>query len=315
MTIGDMRAGTPAGEMPADRGAESPPPAEWNPSALDTWREAVGELWAHRHLLHQLALRDVRIRYKQAVMGFAWAIFMPVVIVLAGIIVRYAMARLSGSPMVTEEISGMAVKAVGWSYFVGALGFAVASLTGNMTLVSKIYFPREVLPLSATLAQTFDTAVGAVALAAVLPFLGVTLSLQLLWVLPVAVLLLLFTAASGLFLSCANLFFRDVKYIVRVLITFGIFFTPVFFEPADFGAVGAQLLMLNPLGPMLEALRLAVVEGHDLLRPLVAPTSGGGEMVIWAPWHLAYSTAWTLGLLLGSTLLFHRAEFKFAEYV
>jgi lipopolysaccharide transport system permease protein len=277
--------------------------------------EIAAELYHHRDLLYQLTRRDIRIRYKQAVMGFAWAVFMPVVIVLAGLVVRFAMAQVSGSPLVMTEMAGVAVKALPWAFFVGAIGFATPSLVGNMNLVTKIYFPREVLPLSATLAQTFDSAIGAVVLFLALPLMGVALTTGLLWVPPLLLVLFLFTAATCLFLSCANLFFRDVKYIVQVVLTFGIFFTPVLFEPAMFGAVGAQLIMLNPIAPIIEGFRLAVVEGHNLLLPLVETSAAGREILAWSPWYLVSSLVWSVGGLLGSALLFHRSEFIFAEYV
>ena len=151
---------------------------------------------------------------------------------------------------------GIAMKAVPWSFFVGALGFATNSLTGNSNLVTKIYFPREVLPLAATLAQVADSAIGLSALLVAGLFLGVHFGAAALWA-PVLVLLIAFTAGSALVVSCANLFFRDVKYIVQVLLSFGIFFTPVFFEPEMLGPTGARLMMLNPLAPILEGLRLA----------------------------------------------------------
>ena len=111
------------------------------------------------------------------------------------------------------------------------------------------------------------------------------------------------------------MFFRDVKYIVQVLLTFGIFFTPVFFEPAMFGVVGAKLMMLNPLAPLLEGIRLALVEGHNLLRPLVIGADSSAQIAAWSPWYLAYSAGWGILGLVGSSLLFHRLEFLFAEYV
>lgn len=289
-------------------------PPERKPSVLDTYREVLDDLWTYRDLLYQLMRRDIRIRYKQAAMGFAWAILMPLVIVLAGIVVRYAMARLSGSGLEVDHISGMAVKALGWAFFVGGINFSVNSLVGNMNLVGKIYFPREVLPLSAVLAQSFDSSIGAIALFLVLPLLGVTYSWTVLWVPLLVLMLFLFTAAMGLILSCANLFFRDVKYLVQVAVTFGIFFTPVFFEPVMFGSTGGQLMMLNPLSPVLEGLRLAVVEGHNLALPLVETSEGGGSWT-WTPWYLLYGAAVPVALLLGGSLLFHRLEFRFAEYV
>lgn len=240
---------------------------------------------------------------------------MPIVVVLAGVVVRYAMSRLSGAALDLEGISGMAVKAVGWAYVVGSLQFSVGSLTGNMTLVSKVYFPREVLPLSATLAQTFDSAIGALVLFLVLPLLGLAYAPPILWALILAPLLFLFTAGLGLLLSCANLFFRDVKYIVQVLITFGIFFTPVFYEPAAFGDLGGTLMMLaNPLAPILEGLPLCVVSGHDLARPLVE-VSGQATVQSWHIGYLLYAAVWTLALGLGGLAMFERLEHKFAEYV
>jgi lipopolysaccharide transport system permease protein len=272
------------------------------------------ELWRHRGLLFELMRRDIRIRYKQAVMGLAWAVLMPILIVAAGALVRVAMAFVGGRPVVPQEVMGIAMKAVPWSFFVGALGFAINSLTGNSNLVTKIYFPREVLPLAATLAQVADSAIGLTALLVASLVFGVHFGAAALWAPVLLVLLIAFTAGSALIVSCANLFFRDVKYIVQVLLSFGIFFTPVFFEPEMFGPVGARLMMLNPIAPLLEGLRLSVVSGHNLLLPLVE-SGGKGTILIWTPWYLVSSAAWALVMLLGGLVFFHRSEAKFAEYV
>ena len=273
------------------------------------------DFWRYRELLVQLAKRDIRIRYKQAAMGFAWAILMPIVVVGAGVLVRYAMATISHTTLNLSSIAGLAVKSLPWSFFVGSLGFSVASLTGNANLVSKIYFPREVLPLSVTLAQGFDTLIGSMVVTVMVAALGVTPSWQLLWVPALVALLFCVTLAVGLFVSCANLFFRDVKYIVQVMVTFGIFFTPVFFEPTMFGPVGAPLMMLNPLAPLIEGFRLAIIDHHNLLATLVTTTPAGASVLDWTPWYLAYSVVWAVGGLAASLLLFHRLEFVFAEYI
>ncbi|MEO7102373.1 MAG: ABC transporter permease [Gemmatimonadaceae bacterium] len=277
-------------------------------------REASGEVWDHRDLLEQLTLRDIKLRYKQAAMGFMWAVFMPCLIVLSGLIIRYAMARLSGATLVRTDVANIAVKGVGWAFFVGALGFATASLVGNASLVTKIYFPREVLPLSSVAAQSFDTAIGLVTLVVILPFLGVTGQITMLWVPVLLVLLVLFTTAVSLFLSCANLFYRDVKYIVQIVLMFGIFFTPVFFEPSMLGARGAHLAMLNPLTGILEGLRLSIVDGHNLLQPLTTVVHGVVTPV-WEPWELLYSTVWAVGGMIGATSMFRRLQPLFAEYI
>lgn len=275
--------------------------------------EMASDVWRYRELLFAVTSRDIRIRYKQAIMGFGWAILMPALIVLSGIIVRFAVAYLSGGSLDRTAVATVSIKALPWAFFVGAIGFANASLIGNINLVTKIYFPREVLPMAAVFAQAFDTAVGAVAVAAVLPLLGVRPSIQLLWLPGLAVLLVAFTAAVALLVSCGALFFRDVKYLVQVALTFGIFFTPVFFEPQMFGELGAKLMMLNPLAPMMEGVRLVVVEQHNLLSGL-SIVGSRGAIPVWSPWYLGYAAGWALGGLVFGALVFHRLEFLFAEY-
>jgi lipopolysaccharide transport system permease protein len=307
----EIDARAPASVSAADSGYEVSAEDESPPTHAEDLREAATELWRFREMLYQLTLRDVRIRYKQAMIGFGWALLMPALVVLSGCLVRYAMTRKSGAPLDLSGIASISVKALPWSFFVGTISFATQSLTGNLQLVSKVYFPRAVLPLAATLGQAFDALIGALVLVLVLPFLGVHLSMALLWVPVLVLLLFLLTVAASLFLSCANLFFRDVKYIVQVMLTFGIFFTPVFFDPAMMGRRLAGLIMLNPLSPLLEGLRLAVVQQHDLLVPIIAPDG----IVVWSPLYLMYAALWAVLGLAVSAMIFHRSEFVFAEYI
>lgn len=293
---------------------ESPPPDHGQTVAADL-REIGHDLWQYRNLLYQLTLRDIRIRYKQAVMGLGWALLVPMLVVASGFLVRLAISFLTGDPIEASAVAGIAVKAIPWGFFVGAIQFSTTSLTSNVSLVSKIYFPREVIPISSVLAMAFDSIIGAAVLALLLPFMGVSASMTILWLPVMAGLAFLLTTALALFLSCANLFFRDVKYIVQVLVMFGIFFTPVFFDASMFGQLGAKIIMLNPLAPILEGLRLCIVEGHGLLQPLVQTSASGTEVLAWTPWYLAYSATWSVFGLMGAALLFHRTEFVFAEYV
>jgi ABC-type polysaccharide/polyol phosphate export permease len=273
----------------------------------DMWRE----LAQCRDLIQQLTLRDIRIRYKQAAFGFAWALLIPAAVVLAGMAVRVALATAAGRHLDTAQLGGMAIKAVPWAFFVGCLNAGTASLVANMSLVTKIYFPREVLPLASVLAQTFDSLIGLALIALVLPFLGVTASLQILWAPVLLAILWTLALAAALFLSRANLFFRDVKYLVQVFLTFGIFVTPVILDAPMFGERGARIMMLNPVAPLLEGLRLSVVGGHNLLQPLAAPQG----FLFWRPWYLAYSALWAFGGLFIAAILFHRSERRFAEVV
>jgi lipopolysaccharide transport system permease protein len=286
------------------------PPAVRRTIAGDV-REIVEELRHSGDLIKQLTLRDIRIRYKQAVFGFAWALLIPVAVVLAGMAVRVAVSVAAGRVLEMSQLAGMAIKAVPWAFFVGCLNTGTTSLVSNTSLVTKIFFPREVLPIASVLAQTFDSLIGGLLIACLLPFFGVTLSLQILWAPVLLALLWMLALAFALFLSRANLFFRDVKYIVQVFLTFGIFITPVLLDAPMFGPKGARLIMFNPVAPILEGLRLSVVEHRNLLLPIRAAAG----FPFWQPWHLAYSAAWAIGGLAISALLFHRSERRFAEAV
>jgi len=260
-------------------------------------KEMIDEIVKYRHLLYMLTWRDIKIKYKQSVMGFMWAIFMPMMIVAAGVLVRKAFSMLSGNPMDIKEVASVSVKAIPWAFFVGSIRFATNSLTGNMNLVTKIYFPREVFPISATMANLFDFAVASMILIVILSFAQIGISIYLLWVPVLIFLLILITIGTGMFLSCANLFFRDVKYIVEVILTFGIFFTPVFYEAKMFGK-WEPVLLLNPIGSILESINSVVVL-HQ------APS------LYW----VGYSAIWALGGLLIAWNIFHKAEFTFAENI
>ena len=291
-----------------DRALERGPP----PSLLADLRSAAADLVAYREVLWQLTLRDLRIRYKQTAVGVAWAVLTPIVVVLSAWILRVAFGRASGEVISSPVLSGIAVKSLAWAFFVGALGFGTPSITANLALVTKTFFPREVLPLASVATQLADAAIGAVALAIALPFFGVTLAAEQLWALPLVVLFVLFTTAITLLAACANVFFRDARHLIQLILSFGIFFTPVFFEPAALGPLGAKLLALNPLTPLLEGLRLALVEHHDLMTPLLA---ADGAALLWSPGQLAYAASWALGGVAASVVVFRRAEFAYAEYV
>jgi lipopolysaccharide transport system permease protein len=259
--------------------------------------EIFRELIQYRHLLFMLTWRDIKIKYKQSVMGFMWAIFMPIMIVSAGIMIKKAFSILSGNPMNLAQLSSVSVKAIPWAFFVSSVRFATNSLINNPNLVTKIYFPREVLPFASILSNLVDFIVAASLLIIILAIAGLKASIYLLWLPLLLCLLILLTASVGLLLACANLFFRDVKYIVEVILTFGIFFTPVFYEAKMFGKWETYIL-LNPIGAILESINTVVVlrQSPDFF------------------W-LVYSAIWSIFGLLITWIIFHRAESVFAENI
>ncbi len=271
------------------------------------------EVWDARDLVMQFVQRDLTLRYVQAVMGFAWALLMPLLIVGAGMMFRIVLSTLANSPLEGSSIASLAAKALPWAFFAGALGTATTSVVGNSNLISKVYFPREVLPLSTVIAQSPDLVVGLVVVAGAMPFIDKGgLSWNGLWIIGVLLLLMLFTVGCALFLSCANLFYRDVKYITQVLLNFGVFATPVFFEPQMLGPKGAAIMMALPLSPFIQAMDVALVHGHSLMSTVVM-ASRKGDVVVWAPWMLAYAVGWTLVLVITGSHVFRAASSRFAE--
>jgi lipopolysaccharide transport system permease protein len=260
-------------------------------------KEKLQELYKYRGLLYMIAYRDIKVRYKQSIMGFMWAILMPVLIVLSGVVVRYAYALASHAPLKTADIASVAVKSLPWAFLVSSIRFACLSLINNKELVTKIYFPKEIFPVAAVVASLFDFFVASGALLLLLLILQTGWGPYLLWTPVLLLTMVLLATGIGMIVSAASLFFRDVKFIVEVLLTFGIFFTPVFYEVSMFGDKGKWLL-LNPAGPILEGFS-ACIARHQ------SPN---------LPWF-AYSFGFALVALLGGYVFFKHLEPAFAESI
>jgi ABC-type polysaccharide/polyol phosphate export permease len=260
-------------------------------------REALRELLRNRELLYMITWREIRIRYKQSVMGLLWAILMPIIITSAGVVVRLAASRLSGKPVTAADIGAIGVKALPWAFFVSALRFGTSSLTANSSLVTKIKFPRLIFPVSSVLTSLFDMAIALPVILIILPFAGARLSPNLLWAPVLLTIMVIFTAGLCILFSAANLFFRDIKYLVEVVLTFAIFFTPVLYDVSLAGK-WRDLLLLNPIAPLLEGLNSSVGLGPPAdLR-----------------W-IAYSAVVAVFLFWVSVVFFRRLEPRFAESV
>ena len=235
--------------------------------------EELRELMKYRELLYMLAYRDIKVRYKQSVMGVLWAILMPVLIVMAGVVVRYAYALAAHTPLQTGDVASVAVKSLPWAFLVSSIRFGCNSLTNNRDLVTKVYFPKEIFPVAAVLASLFDFVVASGALVILLFALRTGWSTDLFWTPLLLLAMVLLATSVGMMVSAASLFFRDVKYIVEVALTFGIFFTPVFYDVSMLGAKGHWLL-LNPAAPILDGLSSCVARHQPPELPWLAYSLG-----------------------------------------
>jgi len=262
---------------------------------LDEFGELIREQVQYRELLLQMTYRDLLLRYKQTVMGFGWAVFMPLVntVVFSVIFTRVAPIE-TPVPYPIYAFCGLLF----WNFFASSLRFAVSSLTTNTSLVTKVYFPREIFPLSAVLVTVVDTLVGMILLAGLMIYYGVSLSPALLFFPVVFFVHLMFTAALALFLAMANLFYRDVKYLFEIVLTVWMFLSSVVYPVELLGGRLASVMQLNPMTPILDAYRSVLLLGR-------MPDPG----------PFAVASGASLVLLVAFWLAFHRAEFSFAENI
>jgi lipopolysaccharide transport system permease protein len=291
--------------------AEAPRPADFVRQRYSV-AEIARELWDARDLVSQFVRRDLTVRYVQAFMGIAWAVLMPLLIVCAGLIFRVVVATMANVPIEQASVVSLAAKAIPWAFFSGGLLTATHSVIGNANLIGKVYFPRESLPIASVLAQCTDLTIGVVVLGVLIPVLGVSLRWSALWAVVMLVLLIAFTTGCALLSSCANLFYRDVKYILQVVLNFGVFATPVFFEPEMMGRKGAAVMLALPLSPFIQGIDVAMVRGHSLLSPIAA-TTPKGQIEVWSPWMLLYAVALATVALSAGLVVFRRASGRFAE--
>jgi lipopolysaccharide transport system permease protein len=258
-------------------------------------RESFHELWHFREVLWAFVLRQVKVRYKQAAIGVGWAIIQPVLaaLVFALFLGRYSNVSSEGVPYLLFALAGMA----GWSYFSSATALASESLVTNQALLRKIYFPREVLPLSAVLAGVLDLvlAFGVLVVATFAYGIGPAPS----WALaPLPLLLLLVAAAAlGNGLSAINVYYRDVRYALPFILQLGLFASPIAYPLGVVpGSWRTPYAILNPVAAATDSLRRIVVHGRWPDFPILLASLG-----------------WSSFLLLSSYAFFKRLERGFSD--
>ena len=261
----------------------------------DDVAEMLREQHDYRELLYQMTRRDLLLRYKQTIMGFGWAVFMPVINTILFSVVFMRVAPINvGVPYPVFAYTGL----LAWNFFASSLRFSVSSLTANINLVAKVYFPREIFPFSAVIVSAVDFAVGAILLVAMMAYYRVVPTSAILFLPVVIAVQIVLTAAVALLLAMANLFYRDVKYLFEVVITVWMFATSVLYPVDRVTGWAGTVLRLNPMTPIVDAYRSVLLRGQ---LPPMAPMA---------------VTALVSVVLLGSVwLLFHRSEFQFAEYI
>lgn len=252
------------------------------------------ELWAYRELFYFLLWRDIKVRYKRTAIGAAWAVLQPFLTMIVFSVFFGHLAHLPSDkfPYPVFAFAGL----LPWQMFMYALTQSSTSLVANQSLVSKVYFPRLIIPLASSLAGVVDFLLGSVVLAAMMAYYGVAPTAAIV-LLPLFVLLALATAlAVGLWLSALNVEYRDVQYVVPFLTQFWLLATPIAYSTSLLPGQWRIIYGLNPMAGVVEGFRWA----------LLGRASGFGPL-------LAVSASVVLAALVGGAYYFRRMERGFAD--
>jgi homopolymeric O-antigen transport system permease protein len=253
------------------------------------------ELWAYRELLYFLTWRDIKVRYKQTVLGVAWAIIQPVVSMVVFTLFFGKLAHMpsDGIPYPIFAYAGL----LPWTFVSNAVSGAGDSLVGSAALVTKVYFPRLVIPFAAVCAALVDFAIASVVLFGMMIWYGMGPHWAMLMLAPLALTAALLAAAVGMWMSALNVKYRDVRYALPFLIQIWMFVTPIIYPATIVPERWRWLLAFNPLTGVIEGFRSALF----------------GRSFNWG--GLGAAAAITLVGLVYAAYAFRRMEREFADIV
>lgn len=254
------------------------------------------ELWRFRELLYFLAWRDIKVKYKQTALGVVWAVLQPV---LAMLIFSFIFGRLAsipseGAPYPVFVLTGLLF----WNYFAAVLTQSTTSLVTGANLVSKVYFPRLIIPASSAIAALIDFLIGFAVLVAIMLWYGVGLNAGMLLAPVIMVVTLVNAVGFGIWLSALNVRYRDIQYAVPFLVQIWMFASPVIYPSSLLGEKWSWLMYLNPMSGVIEAIRPLMLSNKAI------------------PWEgLAVSAAIGIAVFLGGVFYFRRVERHFADVI
>lgn len=258
---------------------------------------SMASVWEYRELLWQLTVRELKVRYKQALLGVLWAILQPLTLM---VIFTFVFSRVLGiqtpenAPYPVFCLLGL----LPWLFFSSSLLVSINSLTGNANLVTKVYFPRLLLPLSSVLSALADFVIAIGIFLVIALLYGVGPYWSWLWVAPVFAMQFLFTFGLGLIFSALNVKYRDFRYVVPLVLQVWMFMTPVFYSADMIPGRYYVFYMLNPMACFIDGYHRAVLAGV-------------------APFSVQLASAFALGALVlaGALKYFRTSERVFAEVI
>jgi lipopolysaccharide transport system permease protein len=258
--------------------------------------DSLVEMWEFRELLYYLVWRSIKVRYKQTLLGASWAVLQPLLtmLVLSVFLGRFARVPSNGIPYPLFAYAGLVM----WTYFIGGLQQATQSIVEQQAMITRVYFPRMLLPVSGVVAATVDLVLSIPILIALMLFYGVGAPLAVL-ILPVFIILAAAAAlGAGLWLSALNVRYRDVKYAIPFIIQLWFLSTPVMYPASVLPDRWKVLYGLNPMAGVVEGFRWGLLGG----------TESPGRL-------LPVSITIIFAALVGGFFYFRRMETTFADVV
>ena len=217
------------------------------------------EVWGAKELLYTLSWRDLKVRYKQTYIGAAWSVIRPLLTTIIFTLIFTQVAKLdnpSSTPYALMVFTGMTA----WQFFASSLSEASNSLSGNANLITKIYFPRVVVPLSALLTSLVDFGISLVLIAAMMLFFHFTPGYQVFFLPFFVVLLILFSCGISLLLTGLNVRYRDLRFIIPFIVQFGLYVTPIAFSSKSIPAQWRSWYAFNPMVGIIDGFRWCLLK-------------------------------------------------------
>jgi len=256
----------------------------------------LGKLAHYRDLLYTLSVHRIKVRYKQSVLGGLWAILQPVSLMLMFTFIFSFVAKMPSDDAPYAIFVYTAL--LPWNYFSASVANATGSLVNHAQFVTKVYFPREILPTTYVIASLFDFVVASVVLAGLMMYYRVPLTVHVLWVVPIILILTCFALAMSLFLSATQVRFRDIGVAVPLLLQLWLFATPVIYPLSSVPERFKAIYSLNPMVGVIESFRQVALRG-------AAPDQ----------WSLATSAVLSVVLLCLSYVYFKHLESTMADII
>ncbi len=253
------------------------------------------DLWAYRELLYFLTWRDIKVRYKQTLLGFAWAIIQPLFMMIVFTLFFGTLAKIPSEGIPYPLFNYTAL--LPWTLFAEGISRSSNSLIGSTNLVQKVYFPRLIMPLAGILSPVVDFAIAFIILIGLMLYYGYPPTINLFW-LPAFIILALITSLGvGLWLSAINVKYRDVRYIIPFLVQIWLFASPVVYASSLLPEKYQIIYGINPMAGVIEGFRWAILG-----------TEPPGSLI-------AVSAAITVAILISGAYYFRHSEKTFADVI